>query len=606
MLGIARFSRRSALWLTAVFTFGSACDSAPAPPAEPGASADAMPAAPTPTAAATSPLPASVGLLTGEVVDYHGRPLAGAIVTAHDDAKGRNVSVFTDGNGHYGFPELDTGTWRMAVRIIGSERREREVTLTADGLDVDFQLRLAEHPHEQLPASYYYDRIEWPSQEVRANFALACANCHQIGDPLWRRPRNVVEWEAVVARMEFRGPPLLKEAREVLVPKMMETFGSIDPATFEIPGPPTGDAVRAVLWEYEVDPEGRNGCHDLEIALDGTLWTEDGFAVHPETMQRKHYPVPQGSHSIERAPDGSMWITVTGVDLMTRLDVETGEVTNYEHPQIGDDKGVYPHTLRFDDQGRIWYTLTVSNHVTVFDPATESFTYHDLPGALDWKGPTPIPIAYGLDVAPDQTVWWSQLLADRIGMLDPATGEVRHWQSPVHGPRRLRVGPDGVVWVPGYGSSALGRFDPKTEEWKVYDLPTKPSGSELPYALSVNRRTGDVWVAGSNSDTLIRFQPDTETFTAFPIATPVDFTREIEFDDDDNVWTCAPDRGVGPEGPLSGRFVKLEILPREGSCGDGAIQLGEQCDDGNTLSGDGCDVECNWEERMTASMEFSD
>jgi cysteine-rich repeat protein len=162
------------------------------------------------------------------------------------------------------------------------------------------------------------------------------------------------------------------------------------------------------------------------------------------------------------------------------------------------------------------------------------------------------------------------------------------------------VGADGVVWVPGYASSNLGRFDPRTEEWKVYDLPTEPAGSELPYALSVNRRTGDVWVAGSNSDTLIRFQPETETFTSYPLATPVDFTREIEFDDDDNIWTCVPDRGTGPEGPLSGRFVKLELLERVGSCGDGTIQLGEQCDDGNVQSGDGCSADCGWESTRVA------
>jgi cysteine-rich repeat protein len=357
-----------------------------------------------------------------------------------------------------------------------------------------------------------------------------------------------------------------------------------------------------VIWEYEVDPVGRNGCHDLAIGKDGNVVTEDGFMVNPATLERTHFPVPAGAHSIETGSDGRMWITVTGVDLMTMLDPRTGEVKNYEHPQIGDDKGRYPHTLRFDAKGRIWYTLTVSNHVAIFDPQTEKFEYVDLPGAVDWKGPVPVPVAYGLDVAPDQSVWWTQLLVDTIGVVDPETREVRAWKSPVVGPRRLYVGPDNVVWVPGYGSSDLGRFDPKTEEWKVYPLPTEPAGFELPYALAVNRQTGDVWVAGSNSDTLIRFRPATEEWTVYPLSTPVDFTREIEFDPQGNVWTCAPDRGTGPEGPLSGRFIKLELLERVGACGDGEIQLGEQCDDGNSKSGDGCAASCNWEERKTVAF----
>ena len=41
--------------------------------------------------------------------------------------------------------------------------------------------------------------------------------------------------------------------------------------------------------------------------------------------------------------------------------------------------------------------------------------------------------------------------------------------------------------------------------------------------------------------------------------------------------------------------MKLEVLPREGACGDGAVQLGEQCDDGNTAAGDGCADDCSWE-----------
>ncbi len=569
----------------------------------PAAAPSAQPAA---QASPASPGAAQTGVLSGTVRDYHDRPLGGALVTAYDDERGMNVSVYTDGLGHYEFPPLEARTWRLRVRTLGHERLQREVTLTPAGADNRFTLRLADDAQAQLPASYYYSQVKWPTQDLKANFALACANCHQIGDPLWRKQRTTEEWEAVVKRMEFRGPPLLDETRKLLIPTLQKAFAPDPKAKFELPGPPTGDATRVVLWEYDVDPQGRNGCHDLEIGLDGWVYTEDGFAVNPATMERRRYPISRGSHSIERDSEGNMWMTVTGVDQIQKLDVRTGELKSWDHPQIGEDKGRYPHTHAFDAKGRLWYTLTISNHVAMFDPKTEKFTYYKLPGPLSWSGPVPIPVAYGLDVAPDQTVWWSQLLADTIGMVDPETGQVRAWQTPVSGPRRLWVGPDNVVWVPGYGDSKLGRFDPKTEKWKVYPLPTKPVGNELPYALSVNRRTGDVWIAGSNSDSLIRFDPKAEKFTVFPLNTPVDFTREIEFDDQNNVWTCAPDRGVGPEGPLSGRFLKLQLLPREGSCGDKAVQLGEQCDDGNARSGDGCSALCTFEDGSKKVASFED
>jgi cysteine-rich repeat protein len=123
-------------------------------------------------------------------------------------------------------------------------------------------------------------------------------------------------------------------------------------------------------------------------------------------------------------------------------------------------------------------------------------------------------------------------------------------------------------------------------------LPTKPNGEELPYATAVNRRTGDVWITGSNSNTLIRFRPDTEEFTVFPLPTASDFTREIEFGDDDSVWTCTSNQEIGPDTPGTGRIIQLVVRERQGLCGDGVIQLGEDCDDGNTTGCDGCSSDC--------------
>lgn len=201
-----------------------------------------------------SAVPGPTGVISGTVMDYHDRPLGGALVTAYDDEHGMNVSVFTDGTGHYEFPPLETRTWRLRVRVLGHERMERTFALEPAGADHRFTLRLSDDAYASLPASYYFSRIQWPSPELKGNFALACANCHQIGDPLWRKPRNHEEWEAVVKRMEFRGPPLLPEARKLLIPNLEKAFDPKAKLNFELPGLPTGDSTRVVLYEYEVDP----------------------------------------------------------------------------------------------------------------------------------------------------------------------------------------------------------------------------------------------------------------------------------------------------------------------------------------------------------------
>lgn len=568
-------------------------------------SPDPQTATSTPTQTATLPLPtatATLGtqpanVLSGRVADQSGQPLGGVMVTANDDERGVNVSVFTAVDGRYTLPPLRAARYHVRARLIGFEESLREnLDLSAAAL-ADFSLRPTNDVNSQLPASYFHSLLTWPTRRIKGDFVRTCANCHQIGDHEFREQRTAEEWETVVNRMIGYGAvPFFAETRPILVPTLASTFGRGNYPSFPAPPPPTGDAVRAVVYEWEIDPQNRPSCHDLELGLDGTVYTVGGvYTLNPATGERARYLIPDGGHSIERDANGDMWITAPGPEQLIKFDVRTKQFTTYDQPRIGDDLGSYPHTLRFDAQGRIWYTLARSNHVCRFDPPTATFTYYRLPEADPADSGVPIPVPYGVDVAPDQTVWWSQLFGHRIGRIAPSTGAVAAWRPPFDGPRRLAVGPDGIVWVPGYGSAELGRFDPATESWKVYSLPTKPRGGDLPYALNVNRSNGDVWITGSDSDTLIRFRPSTEEFTVFQLPTAVDFTREIEFDDEGNVWTCTSDAPIGPDKPGSGRIVKLHVLEPVGSCGDGVVQLGEECDDGNSLSCDGCSARCRRE-----------
>jgi cysteine-rich repeat protein len=537
--------------------------------------------------------------LHGRVTDASGAPLAGVMVTALDEANFASVTVFSDADGRYDFPPLDPRAYRLRARRIGwQDGTADSVDVTADGAVADFSLSTTNDLNGQLPPTYFKSLLQWPSQHVAGDFSRACANCHQIGDFRWREPRTADEWTQLINRMiSYGGIPFFAETRDVLFDTIIRAFGPDAPTPhFDVPPPPSGDAVRAVIYEWEIDPDQKPGCHDLELGTDGVVYTVPGvWTLDPRTGARGHLPVQGGGHSIERDRDGNMWITAPGPEELIKLDVTSQAFTHFAQPRIGDDLGSYPHTLDFDAQGRIWYTLTRSNHVCRFDPATAQFTYYRLPPADPAISGVPIAVAYGCNVAPDQGVWFSQLFGHMIGRVDPTSGEVRAWRPPFDGPRRLFAGPDNVVWVPAYGSGQLGRFDAASETWKVYTLPTQPVGQELPYDISVNRSTGEVWITGSDSDTLIRFRPDREEFTVFPLPTNADFTREIEFGPDGSVWTCTSDQEIVPEVPGSGRIIKVVVRPAEGRCGDGIAQLGEACDDGNTMDCDGCSSACRLE-----------
>ena len=147
-------------------------------------------------------------------------------------------------------------------------------------------------------------------------------------------------------------------------------------------------------------------------------------------------------------------------------------------------------------------------------------------------------------------IWYSKLNGNRIGRIDPRVddGDIKEWNPPFRGPRRLHLAPDGMVWVPGFGSGVFGKFDPQNEAWTVYELPD--AENQIPYALNVDKK-GIVWICGTGNDTINRFDPTTETLVEIRLPTRVSYTREIEFDDEGNVWTSTSgparhmERGVG-------------------------------------------------------------
>jgi streptogramin lyase len=265
-----------------------------------------------------------------------------------------------------------------------------------------------------------------------------------------------------------------------------------------------------------------------------------------------------GPHSLQVAPDGALWITLALGNQLARFDpkAETWSTHTLEH-------GFYPHTLRFDARGRIWYTIAGSNHLGFFDPATNESHQIRLPSRtlgqalmmrsmpfLMWLGKRvdlrgraaegdgfKAPIPYGVDVAPDGSVWFSQLNEHRIGRVDPDTFALEMIATPFTAPPRMRFDAEGRLWIPGFSSSLVSRFDPKTRVFQHFELPIEPRGSETPYALHVNRKTGDVWICGTNSDSLIRLEPETRRFTVYPLPTRVTYTREIDFDAQGRVWT---------------------------------------------------------------------
>jgi len=425
--------------------------------------------------------------------------------------------------------------------------------------------------------------LKFDNSRDKLNFKMACIYCHQVGTVGFRRPKEPADWKDAVLRMEtFRG--LYRHTQETIVQRLMDAYGEEAVERwpkFIPPRAPSGTAARVRITSWEMEDKYEGTYHDLELGPDGLVYAVNIIKnrlviLNPRTGEQSILDFPDGSygpHSIELANDGNLWVTMCASGHLAKYDPKTKKFLICSSGEAPASRGGYPHTLRInpkDPEGLIWYTDATSNSCFSLHPETLKVKeYHLLSpnqavaaGKGEISGITP----YGLDFSPvDGMIWYSKLNGNRIGRIDPkvADGNIKEWNPPFRGPRRLHVAPDGMVWVPGFASGVFAKFNPKTEKWTVYDLPDKDN--QIPYALNV-APNGHVWICGTGNDTLYRFNPKTEYLVEFRLPNRVSYTREIEFDDKGNVWTSTSGVAIYMETGY-GAIIKLEVLGDEDTGG---------------------------------------
>jgi streptogramin lyase len=540
--------------------------------------------------------------VTGRVHDGEGTPVVGAMVTFQRGEPAHRVTVFSDAAGRFRTPVLETpGDAVIQVRRIGWKDLRRTGVSLADGQWIDLALERETDPAAvaaQLPANHWFDLVlqRVGDEAQREELVRQCTYCHQQGNSATRKIREPDEWDKVLALMGRMGGLVSRDLRERLPELFNEAYAPENAiaaltAGMGEPGfaPPPEASVRvAVVDEWDLGSRASMQ-HDMLVHPDGRIYSVDMaqdalYRLDPEAPDgsRESWTIPAGDlpiggvfasagapdvptsnarvgpHSLQVAPDGSIWITLALGNQLARFDPETERFSFHVM-----ENGYYPHTLRFDARGRIWYSIAASNHLGMYDPLTGDARQLRLPSRtlgqavmmrmmpfwmwlgrhVDLRGAAAdadgfnAPVPYGVDVAPDGSVWFSQLNEHRIGRIDPDTFEIEMIDTPFTGPRRMRFDSQGKLWIPGFSASLISRFDPETREFRSWPLPIEPAGTETPYALHVNRETDEVWVCGTNSDTLMRFRPETEQWTVYPLPTRVTYTREIDFDDEGRIWT---------------------------------------------------------------------
>ena len=172
----------------------------------------------------------------------------------------------------------------------------------------------------------------------------------------------------------------------------------------------------------------------------------------------------------------------------------------------------------------------------------------------EWPVPTPGSRPHDPMAARDGSIWYTGQLANKLGRLDPKTGQFKEYPvKPQTGPHGLAEDRDGNIWFTGNFRSLIGKLNPKTGEVKTV---TPPTDKARPYGMAVNSKNVVFFVEfGANK--VASIDGKTMKITEYPLPDPAARPRRIAIDDKDIIWYTDFARGyLGRLDPATGKVTE--------------------------------------------------
>lgn len=165
-------------------------------------------------------------------------------------------------------------------------------------------------------------------------------------------------------------------------------------------------------------------------------------------------------------------------------------------------------------------------------------------------------------------------------MAIPKTAEVaelkasiREWDVPTKGakPYATTVTPDGLIWFTEEMANKIGRLNPKTGEFKEYPLTEDKNAG--PHGLAPDR-DGNIWYAANSGGFIGKLEPRTGKVTVFKMADPkAKDPDSLAFDSKGILWFTLPMANmVGRLDPASGEII-VKTVPTENARPNGILIL---------------------------------
>ena len=203
--------------------------------------------------------------------------------------------------------------------------------------------------------------------------------------------------------------------------------------------------------------------------------------------------------------------------------------------------------LAIDHEGRLWFGEMNRNFLTVFDPRTQAFQQWTPSGGKHGM--------MGIQVAPDDTIWFAEQYGNYIAHYFPATGHYQLYHLPMItvpdpgnpgktltlpvAPNDLALDARGNAWFTEVNAGTLGRLDTHTGFVQQYPLASKKDAQAVdPYGVTVDRQ-GMVWFTETGENHIGRLDPATGRIRLYTPPGPTAALMEIASDARGNVWATS-------------------------------------------------------------------
>jgi len=453
-------------------------------------------------------------LLSGKVVSSTGDRLAGVPVRARRANSTIAVTVYTNGEGDYAFPEWsDLGrvqkdppstSYSIAIELPDFEPARQQVTLNAGSTAKgDFTLRPRQPSIADATASEIVAAL--PGTDEQKHLLIQCDNCHSLQFAL-RTSRTKDQWTEIIRRMAgeraiTRETPGTRAFGQKKYVEPLADYlasirgpGSSNELPFKLrPRPTAAASTRLVITEYDIP---RAGQRDLNILRGDRrfVWPHD-ILLDPKSDYA--YYTDHFSFNLGRLNRRTGEVKEFPYTLLSGMGREEMGIVGERQARAGNPGGG-SHDMAWDPDGNVVFGM--GGGTVRFNPRTETFT--------PWASGSNM---FGID--PAGTVWY---LDKGLHALNMKSGNVKDYVVP--------EGTDDDTYdmeTDGKGRSIMnlwrlgriGVFDPKSQQWTTYPTPTPGSG---PRRGEIDAR-GRAWMTLYWAGRIAMFDPDTHDIKEYPI-----------------------------------------------------------------------------------------